>query len=136
MTGTERDTLVLSSSYDELERIEPWLKELQERLDFHNDEFARIMLALSEAVTNAIVHGNREDPGKSVTVRSAMEDGRLRLSVQDEGEGFEPGKLPDPLQEENLLKEGGRGVYLIEQYCDAVNYSRGGTRITMDFDLD
>lgn len=135
MTGTELDTLVLSSSYDELERIEPYLKKLQERLDFHNDEFARIMLALSEAVTNAIVHGNGEDPEKSVTVRSTLEEGRLRVSVQDEGEGFDPDDLPDPLREENLLKEGGRGVYLIEQYCDKVSFSREGTRISMEFDL-
>lgn len=136
MAETELVKLVLSSSYEEVEKVESYVKSLQERLDFHNDEFARIMLALSEAVTNAIVHGNKEDESKTVTIRSRLENkGRLKISVEDEGEGFDMEELPDPLKDENLLKEGGRGVYLIEQYTDGMAYNEKGTRITMTFEI-
>lgn len=136
MAETELVKLVLSSSFEEIEKVESYVKSLQERLDFHNDEFARIMLALSEAVTNAIVHGNEEEESKSVTIRSRLEnEGRLKISVEDEGKGFDREELPDPLKEENLLKEGGRGVYLIEQYTDGMEYNEKGTRITMTFEI-
>ncbi|MDZ7772142.1 MAG: ATP-binding protein [Balneolaceae bacterium] len=65
------------------------------------------MLALSEAVTNAIVHGNGEDPEKSVTVRSTLDEGRLSISVQDEGRASIPNDLPDPLREEICSRRAG-----------------------------
>lgn len=136
MAENEPITLELPSSFEKIERVETYVKKLQEEVGFHNDEFARIMLALSEAVTNAIVHGNKEDASKLVTVRSHMADeDLLEISVEDEGEGFDPEEIPDPLKEENLLKEGGRGVYLIEQYSDEMEFSKNGSRVTMRFEL-
>lgn len=136
MAENELTRLELPSSFEKIERVETYVKKLQEEVGFHNDEFARIMLALSEAVTNAIVHGNKEDASKSVTVRSRMaDDALLEISVEDEGEGFDPEEIPDPLKEENLLNEGGRGVYLIEQYSDEMEFSKNGSRVTMRFEL-
>lgn len=136
MAENEPITLELPSSFEKIERVETYVKKLQEEVGFHNDEFARIMLALSEAVTNAIVHGNKEDASKSVTVRSHMtEEALLEISVEDEGEGFDPEEIPDPLKEENLLNEGGRGVYLIEQYSDEMEFSKNGSRVTMRFEI-
>lgn len=133
---TKIDSLVLSSGFDELHRIEPYLKEIREKVEMDDEQFGRVMLTLSEAVTNAILHGNRQDPEKEVTVASRHTGNTLTITVQDEGEGFDPEKLSDPLKEENLLNEGGRGVFLIKQYADRVSYSRNGTRLTISFEMD
>lgn len=138
MTVSDTKKLKLSSTFEEMERLEPFVNELQKWADFKDSDFDRIMLALSEAVNNAIIHGNQEDPAKKVRIKTEHEiDTRtLTVSIQDEGEGFDPDSIPDPLKEENLLKEGGRGVYLIEQYADGVKFSKGGTKITITFNLE
>ena len=128
--------LNLQSSADEVYRIESFVDDLKQWLGFGDDTYSKIMLALSEAVNNAIVHGNRKDTDKEVRIDAWCSSNNLNISVKDEGEGFNPDKLPDPLKEENLLKEGGRGVFLIKQYCDAVEYKDGGSRIVMSFNLN
>ena len=91
------------------------------------------MLAVSEAATNGIVHGNQLDESKSVEI-SAFQDGDLLIfETRDEGDGFEPEKLPDPLADENLLKTSGRGVFLMEEYADEVEFSDGGTKLSLKF---
>jgi serine/threonine-protein kinase RsbW len=126
-------TLTLSSDFDEIQRVESFVDELQDWISFDDDTYGNVMLALSEAVTNAIVHGNKQDSDKKVHIKASQSNQKLTISIKDEGEGFDPSSLPDPLQDENLLKEGGRGVYLIEQFADEVTYSEGGTKITVRF---
>ncbi len=120
-----------------MERLEPYIDELQRWIGFGDEDTSRIMLVLSEAVNNAIVHGNDENPDKQVVVLSSWDKDNqtLQISVEDEGEGFNPDEIPDPLKEENLLNEGGRGVYLIKQYAEGVRFSKGGTKITIRFQL-
>lgn len=127
--------IVLASSFDEVERLEPFLNDLQDWAGFGDEDYARIMLTLSEAATNAIVHGNREETEKQVEIRAKLENSTLSISVKDEGEGFDPDEIPDPLKDENLMKIGGRGVYLIREYADEVSFSDNATRITMKFEL-
>lgn len=136
MPESENKELVLSSTFGEIEQIEPFVKELQQWIRFSDDNFARVMLTLSEAVTNAVEHGNKNDPQKKVHISATHEARTLKIDVRDEGEGFDPDEVPDPLKEENLLKEEGRGVYLIQQYADNIEYSEGGTCVTMYFRLD
>lgn len=137
MSSSDPKKLVLRSEFEEMERLESYIDELQQLVGFGDEDFSRIMLVLSEAVNNAIVHGNKENPQKQVVVLSYWdrEKNILQVSVEDEGGGFDPDLIPDPLQEENLLKEGGRGVYLIEKYADKVKFSKGGTKITIGFQL-
>lgn len=135
MAKTEFKKLVIPSLFEEVQRVEPYLQELQEWAGFKDDDLARIMLTLSEAVTNAIVHGNKEDPKREVIISPFLDDDTLSISVKDEGEGFDPADLPDPLKEENLLNEGGRGVYLIRQYADSVSFAENGTNLIMEFEL-
>ncbi len=132
----ENKELTLSSSFEEIQYVESFAKELQQWAQFSDDNLGRIMLTLSEAVTNAIVHGNKQDPEKKVFVSAHHEARTLKINVEDEGKGFNPEELPNPLKEENLLDQGGRGVYLIKQYSDKVEYSEGGRKITMHFQLD
>lgn len=133
MAQSTTKSLTLISNFDEVERVESFVDDLQEWLGFGDDIYGNILLALNEAVTNAIVHGNNQEEEKQVFINAVQKGTKLKISIQDEGEGFDPASLPDPLQEENLLKEGGRGVYLIEQFSDDVTYSEGGTKITIEF---
>ena len=92
------------------------------------------VLAVREAVMNAVLHGNKERAGTTVLVEYSVHAAEIEVCVQDEGEGFDPDKLADPLSDANLLSEGGRGVYLIRQLMDEVTYSfpdGGGTRLRM-----
>lgn len=92
------------------------------------------VLAVREAVMNAMIHGNKERAGTTVVVEYTVDAARIEVCVQDQGEGFDPDSLADPLSQGNLLAEGGRGVYLIRQFMDEVNYSfpeAGGTRVCM-----
>jgi serine/threonine-protein kinase RsbW len=138
MSKSDTNKLVLDSKFEQMERLEPFIDELQQRADIDDEDSGRIMLALSEAVNNAIIHGNNEDPEKQVVVLSTLdkENRTLTISVEDEGEGFDPEEIPDPLKEENLLNEGGRGVYLIRQYADELQFSKGGSKATIIFQLD
>lgn len=136
MAKTTFEDLIIPSLFDEIQRIEPYLAKLQQQIGFDDGDFDRILLALSEAATNAVVHGNEEDPDKNVTISTSLEYDTLAIDVKDEGGGFDPSELPDPLKEENLLNEGGRGVFLIGQFADEVTYSENGTRLTMQFNLN
>lgn len=139
MPESTEKKLVLSSSFDEMDRVQPFVKELQDWAEFKDDDFNRIMLALSEAVNNAIIHGNNEDPDKNVYINVILDDDpenrTLKISVRDEGEGFNPTEIPDPIKDENLLNEGGRGIYLMEQYADDITFSDEGRKVTITFHL-
>ncbi|WP_185958410.1 ATP-binding protein [Fodinibius sediminis] len=127
--------MILQSSLEAMEKLEPFVNKLQKWVSLDQEQWDRIMLPLSEAVNNAILHGNQLQEDKSVAVVAELKDDILTISVQDEGDGFDPETIPDPLKEENLLKEGGRGVYLIRQYTDNLHFTENGTKITMDFKL-
>jgi len=91
----------------------------------------RLQVILSEAISNAIVRGNREDPGKWVDVRAELLVDVIRVYVSDEGPGFDPSAVPDPLHPEQLDEAGGRGLYLIRKLVDAVHFNEQGNTICM-----
>jgi serine/threonine-protein kinase RsbW len=94
-------------------------------------EFA-VETALREALANAIVHGNRLDPGKKVRICCACQKDRgVIIIVKDEGEGFDIARVPSPLIGENIHSEHGRGIYLVNMLMDEVRYERGGREIHM-----
>lgn len=105
-----------------------------ERVGFDGEAGYWPILAVREAVMNAVLHGNKEQTDKQVTVTYQIVGGRLEVRVCDEGSGFNPDTLKDPLSKDNLLKEGGRGVYLMRQFMDEVVFSfpdAGGTCIRL-----
>lgn len=99
----------------------------------HFPEHSRfaVRLALDEALSNAIHHGNGDDPAKSVTVEYRVTPLRVTVSVEDQGPGFRPRRLPDPTRDENLERPHGRGVMLIKAYMTRVAFNRAGNRVTM-----
>ena len=130
-----RKALTLKSDYEEVEKVEGLLNELQSELGFDNEFYARLMLTVSEAATNGIVHGNQLDPTKTVKISCVCDGSVLVVSSKDQGPGFDPKDVPDPLAEENLLKPNGRGVFLMKEYADKVEYKEGGTKLVLTFKL-
>jgi len=94
----------------------------------------KIMLLTSEAVTNAIEHGNAFDESKSVVLEFKCGISLLEVWVEDEGEGYHRSEVANPLTDDHLLSEGGRGIFLIEELADEVRYGKRGRRIGMMFD--
>lgn len=106
------------------------MNDLKDR-DVDEEVIFDIHVGFEEALRNAMVHGNKENPAKKVMVEADIKEDSVIISVEDEGEGFDMEMLPDPTSEENLLKEGGRGVYLINHLMDEVKYENGGTKVIM-----
>jgi serine/threonine-protein kinase RsbW len=98
-----------------------------------NEDVGNVQLALQEALMNAILHGSHSDPGKRVRVSVAIEEGAtVIIVVKDSGAGFDPNKIPDPTLGDNIYRDRGRGVFLIRQLMDEVEYQFGdGTALTM-----
>ena len=82
-----------------------------------------LLLAVTEATTNAIIHANKCDVSKLVTVDVQVHKTKITIKITDQGEGFNPAEVPDPTKPENLLKDSGRGVYLMRVYMDELNYN-------------
>jgi serine/threonine-protein kinase RsbW len=127
--------LVLKSTYKELDKLEGFLNDLQSDLEFDDEFYARLMLTVSEAATNGVVHGNDLDASKEVSLLAEYDSKILRITTQDEGQGFEPEEVDDPLAPENLLKASGRGVFLMGEYADEVEYEDEGKRLVLGFKL-
>lgn len=96
---------------------------------------ANLLISLTEAVNNAIIHGNGGDENKYVHINVLKDGSLLNVSVEDEGKGFNPGQLPDPTSPEYIECCGGRGVFLIHQLCDKVEYKKNGARVEITFQL-
>ncbi|MDP6419428.1 MAG: ATP-binding protein [Candidatus Krumholzibacteria bacterium] len=90
-------------------------------------------LAVDEALSNAIRHGNAEDPAREVHISAEMDAGGLEIVVEDQGPGFDPEALPDPSSEEGKLRANGRGVFLMKELCDRVIYEEDGRRVRLYF---
>jgi serine/threonine-protein kinase RsbW len=94
-----------------------------------------LLLLASEAVTNGIEHGNKYDETKKVTVTYECDDGRALISVTDEGNGFSPEDVADPLAAEQLYADRGRGLFLMEQIADEVRFEEHGRRVVLIVNL-
>ena len=100
-------------------------------LGTHEGLIFDIQVAMEEALRNAMIHGNKFDPQKKVSVEAEVVGGKVRVCVEDEGAGFVSSNVPNPTDEENILKTSGRGVYMINHLMDEVKYENGGRRVVM-----
>ncbi|TVQ66109.1 MAG: ATP-binding protein [Balneolaceae bacterium] len=121
--------LILSSSYEEAEVVPSFVSKIAMECGLDEECESTLMLLLSEAVTNAIVHGNKSDPAKKVRALLEVHTDEVVVTVSDEGEGFDPAVQKNPLDEENLLKSGGRGLFLIQELADSYEYRDHGTTL-------
>ncbi len=113
-----------------LELVEHATERILERVGAMADIPTR--LVLSEAIANAIIHGNQEDLNKKVQICGGLEDGnRLVLVITDEGAGFDPALIPDPLCDQNLFRPHGRGVFLMQHLMDQAEFRLGGRQVVL-----
>jgi serine/threonine-protein kinase RsbW len=128
-----RYELILESDLNEIRRVEGFVKTMCQEHRFDKNFVHDVMLLITEATNNAIMHGNKFDKTKHARLLCTIEDGYLTIAVSDEGKGFNPNELPNPLDPENLLKPSGRGVFLIKNFADTVEYdfSSEGTTLKM-----
>lgn len=127
--------LTLTSDLDQLPILEEFIMSICDELTIDEDIFPDIMLALTEATTNAIIHGNEFDPAKSVHILFELKPPILSVKIKDQGKGFDPTNLPSPVEDDNLLKSGGRGVYLMNHYAESVSYNSVGNEVTITFNI-
>jgi len=126
--------LEIASRLDMLDMVQTVLSHLAALVGFDDEATHYMTVALRESVVNAIKHGNQQDESKRVQVRFTLQDHALEVEVRDQGKGFDPGVVPDPLAPENLLKAYGRGIFFMRQFMDEVQHSfppRGGTVVRM-----
>lgn len=128
-------SVTLSSTFDQAETIPDFVDNIVDECGLDEDPSETFKLILSEAVTNAIVHGNNENPKKSVHIKVEITDSHMSAEVKDEGDGFEPDDKKDPLKEENLLDTGGRGIFLIKQFSDHMEFRENGTLLSFRVNL-
>lgn len=128
-----RVSYTLESTLASVNKAEQAAAEVAAKSGFAEDDCGRIAMAVREAAVNAVLHGNRYDPAKRVTVSFASTPDALTVAVRDEGPGLDPATLPDPLAPENLLKQSGRGIFLIRAFMDEIHFQTmsPGTEITM-----
>lgn len=113
--------------------IESFIDNAKERFNLDDDIYGNIMIAVTESVNNAIMHGNKNDRTKNVTLSLYLNDNIINFQVRDEGVGFDFQNLPDPTSPENLDKPSGRGVFLMKHLSDEVNFSNNGSMVELSF---
>ncbi|HCA43389.1 MAG TPA: hypothetical protein DEP28_09080, partial [Bacteroidetes bacterium] len=125
--------LKLESKRSEVFKVENLLIEINNTFQLQMEKFINFQIAVSEAIINAIVHGNKENPEKFVFVFLTCNDESLCIKIQDQGDGFDIKKLPDPTDQSNILKEHGRGIFIIKTLVDefSIDASESGTILTL-----
>ena len=123
----------MDSTLESVNQAEEIAIKVATKLGFEDEDVNRISMAVREAAVNAVLHGNAYDPDKKVTVGLENTGGKLVITVTDEGLGLKPENIPDPLTPENLLKQSGRGIFLMRAFMDEVRIRNlePGTEITM-----
>ena len=126
-------SLELPSQTEKIEEAAFFVESALKKLNYNPDDRDNVVIAATEAISNAIIHGNRNNPNKKVSIVVKGFRNRIEIHVKDEGIGFEPKKLANPLAPENLLRESGRGIFILKSLMDKVDYhfSKNGTEIVL-----
>ncbi|MCO6463447.1 MAG: ATP-binding protein [Saprospiraceae bacterium] len=127
--------LTITSNPNNILKVESYLKMLDFDLQFDEDKYADILISLTEAVNNAIIHGNKRDESKKVHIYVQSNEDGITFKVEDEGAGFNPTKVPDPTCPENIDCCGGRGVYIMKALADDISFYDNGRSVEMFFSL-
>ncbi len=127
-------SLQLPSTTASIATVENFIDELVLTLNVGDDIYANLMTCINEAVTNAIVHGNKENPQKTVFVNvENINNKKLIFSIADEGQGFDFNNIPDPTAPENLEKLSGRGIFIMKKLADQCIFNSTGNEVELHF---
>ncbi|HXI13313.1 MAG TPA: ATP-binding protein [Thermoanaerobaculia bacterium] len=135
---SERVEITISSRFENIELVQVIAEHLCETAGLDDDGSHWIGMAVREGVANAIKHGNKLDVRKKVFAIFDLKGTQLAIVISDEGDGFDPGKVSDPLSPQNLMKTSGRGIFYMKTFMDEVDYTftpAGGTQLVMTKNL-
>jgi serine/threonine-protein kinase RsbW len=129
--------LEISSDTKNLPRVEEHIKGIIDELNLNDELINAIMIAITEAVNNAIIHGNKREQNKMVKIHSILLDDILEIKIKDQGKGFSLNNIPNPLLPENLTKDSGRGIFIMRSlvYGFKINSYTDGTEVVMDIKI-
>ncbi len=114
----------LKTSIFEIDNLPNYLDDALSGLKISTDKYNNILLAVTEAVNNAIIHGNKNDITKEIGLEFIITDEYIKIIVSDQGEGFDIDKVPDPTLPENLLSEHGRGIFIMKHFVDELKVEK------------
>lgn len=126
-------SIQVPSIIENIRIIESFIDNAKEKFHLDDDIYGNIMIAVTEAVNNAIKHGNAGDRSKSVFLSLNLKDSLIKFVIKDEGRGFDYQNLPDPTEPENLQKIGGRGIFLMKHLSDQVEFKEEGRVVELSF---
>lgn len=121
---------------ENIKMIESFIDNAREKFEINDDIYGNIMISVTECISNAIIHGNKNDKEKLVHLELKAEDDQLLFVIEDEGSGFDMESLPDPTAPENIANPGGRGIFLIKHLTDEVKFENDGKRAILSFYMD
>lgn len=127
--------LKIPSLLENIRIVESFIDNAKEKYHLNDDIYGNIMIAVTESVSNAIVHGNNSDNSKNVYLKLYLEESQIKFIIEDEGPGFDYNSLPDPTLPENLNNPGGRGIFLMKNLCDELSFKNEGKRTELSFYL-
>lgn len=125
----------LTSQLESLTKIENYVDDLCDQFAICEDDYGNILIAITEAVNNAITHGNHLDSSKKVCLDIVGNPDTIEFVVEDEGPGFDYTKVPDPTLPENLEKLSGRGIFLMRTLADEISFENDGRKIKLKFSI-
>lgn len=125
--------LKITSNPNNISEVEGYLQELMRELDINNNRYPDILISLTEAVNNAIIHGNKKDERKTVRIACKSNENGVAFRVSDEGCGFDHNAIPDPTSPEKIECCGGRGVLIMNALADELCYRDNGRTVEMYF---
>ena len=125
--------IVIPSITENIRIIESFIDNAKEKFQLDDDIYGNIMIAVTESVNNAIMHGNKSDKSKSVTLSLSLNQNTINFTIMDEGNGFDFQNLPDPTAPENIDKPSGRGIFLMKHLSDEVSFKNNGSLVQLSF---
>ncbi|MEJ6797298.1 MAG: ATP-binding protein [Flavobacteriales bacterium] len=129
----EHREISFESVAENIHIVENLIDEICETLDVNEEYYGNILISMTEAVNNAMVHGNKLDSQKKVLVTVKTDDTSIHFTISDEGPGFDYDNLPDPTAPENIEKPNGRGVFLMKNLADGCNFEENGRVVELEF---
>ena len=125
----------ISSCRENVREVEGFIEKARDAYNINEDIYGNMMVAITEGVSNAIIHGNKQDESKSVNLEMNMNNSQICVEVRDEGSGYDYDNVPDPTAPENITKPGGRGLFLMKHLCDKVEFFDQGKKIHLIFNV-